>query len=196
MRTIQKIYPFTVILALLSYIFCTLAAYLHFPTHFAPTTNWLSDLGNPDRNPQGAIFYNWGIILTGLLVLLFFLGVTRWKIRNLKIQNFMVTITQVFGILGSLALILSALFPINRPQHEFWSISLYMLLGTAFAFSVSALRYQPKCSQWVLLIGGTTAIVDILSSILHESTTLEWITVLMFVIYLFTLSLKNRELQG
>jgi len=197
MNQIRRIQSSVIFLALLSYVCCTLVAYLIFPTAYSPTKNWLSDLGNIDRNPQGAFFYNLGVILTGLLVLLFFLGLSQWEIKNHKLQNLMVRITQLFGIFGSLALIMSAIFPINLPQqHEFWSVALYILLGTAFGFSVSALRYQPKCPKWVLILGGLTALIDILSGIFHENTSFEWVTVGLFLIYLITLSVKSRELQG
>lgn len=175
---------------------CTLAAYLRFPGRFSPSHNWLSELGNPNQNPDGAIFYNLGIILTGLFVLLFFLGLSRWKIKNHKAQNRLVLLTQVFGALGSVALILSAVFPINHSQvHQVLSIGLYILLGTAFAFSATALRYHPSVPKWVLAVGLFTAFVDILSGIFMEVTILECLTVTLFLFYLMLLNLFTKKIS-
>ena len=196
MRSMRKVYPYTILLAILTYVVCAYLAYHNFPKGYSPLNNWLSDLGDFDHNPTGAVFYNLGVAVIGLQVLLFFLGISSWQIKANRIQHLMVRITQLFGIFGSVALIMSALFPINQPQHQFWSISLYILLGTAFAFSVSALRYHPECPKWILALGVLTAAMDIISGIFHHATMLEWLTVGLFLIYLFTLSVITREIQG
>lgn len=196
MGRIQRFHAAYIFLAVPGYILCTLAAYAQFPARFSPAQNWLSDLGNTSQNPTGAIFYNLGVLLIGLLVLLFFLSISGWKIKNRGVQNWMVNLTQIFGVLGSIALILSAVFPINHPQeHQILSIALYILLGTGFAFSVSALRYQPICPKWVMAVGLITALVDILSGIFHEVTILEWITVALFLTYLLLLNMLTRRLE-
>jgi hypothetical membrane protein len=197
MAMLRRYQPLIISLTVLSYTLCSLTAFTHFPGNLSPTQNWLSDLGDIQQNPTGAIFYNLGIILTGLMVLLFFLSISHWHVPNHGIQNRLVLITQIFGVLGSLALILSAVFPINHPQeHQIASIALYALLGTAFAFSVTALRYQPACPRAVLVIGAITASIDILSGILHEVTVLEWWTVALFLSYLMLLSRFTRRLEG
>ncbi len=191
MKRFQQARSFIVPAALLCYLSLALLAYLNYPGPFSPGANWLSDLGDANQNPQGALFYNLGILLTGLLILAFFLGLSQWKMENRKVQNRMVQVTQAFGVLGSIALVMSAVYPISvLEQHRFWSISLYFLLGTAFAFSISALRYQPGCPKWVLVLGGAVALADILSGILHEITLLEWITVALFLTYILVLSLN------
>lgn len=185
------------IAAAVVYALLALLAFFQYPTAFSPLSNWLSDLGDPNANPQGAIFYNIGIISTGVLLVPFFWGLSRWKMPPLKIQRAMLITTQTFGFLGCLALIMSAVYPINHPeQHEFWSISLYILLGTAFAFSVSALRYHPRCPRWVLLVGALTALVDIVSGIWGNVYVLEWITVALFLGYALILGSKTRGAQA
>lgn len=177
------------------YSFFTLAAFARFPGRFSPFHNWLSELGNPDQNPDGAIFYNTGILLTGLFVLLFFLGLSRLRIKKAKIQNRLVLLTRIFGVLGSVAMILSGVFPINYAQeHQVLSIGLYILLGTAFAFSATALRYHPGFPKWVLAVGFFTAFVDILSGVFTEATILEWLTVAMFLFYLVLLNLFTKKI--
>jgi hypothetical membrane protein len=185
------------ILASLCYVSFTLLAFLQFPGVYSPLGNWLSDLGNPDGNPAGAYFYNIGIISTGVLLAAFFLGLSRWKMEKPRMQAAMLFTTRLFGYLGSLAMIMSAVFPINRiEQHRFWSIALFILLGTAFVFSIFALRYHPGCPRWVLLAGAATGSVDILSGVFHDATLLEWITVSFVLGYVLIIGIATRALQA
>ncbi len=94
-------------------------------------------------------------------------------------------------------MVMSATYPITfLAQHQFWSISLYILLGTAIGFSVAALRYRPECSRWVLITGVITAFVDILSGVIHEVYLLEWFTVVLFLVFLFILSMETRAAKN
>jgi hypothetical membrane protein len=178
------------LLAVVVYLLFTLLAYLRFPGPFAPAANWLSDLGDVTQNPTGAWLYNLGILLTAGLTLVFFLGFSGWKLEGQRIQNRMALLTQVFGVLGCLAMGLSAIFPIDHlALHRIFSISLYMLLGTAFVFSVAALRYLPGFPKWALGLGLAAAALDLLSSFLGDRTWMEWIVVGLFLAYLVSVSL-------
>jgi hypothetical membrane protein len=172
----------TGILGILCYLLFTVLAYSHYPLPYSPTTNWLSDLGNPNYNPQGAIFYNIGIISTALLMMLFFLGLSVWKIEGKRVQIIMLLLAQVFGILGALCMILSAIFPINiMDVHSFWSTSLYIMLSTGFVFLADALRYNQKVPTWLIILGISTAPMVIIWSFFKSVYLLEWITLLIFL---------------
>jgi hypothetical membrane protein len=182
------------ILASAGYLLFTIFAYTSYPLPFSPMSNWLSDLGNPVTNPQGAVIYNLGIILTAAFLIVFFLGLSVWKIENLKAQIIMLRFTQVFGILGSFCMMMSGFFPINSYKtHSFWSTSLYILLSTAFIFSAAMLRYHPTVPRWLLLLGITTAVLVILSSFLLNVYILEWITVFTFLIYVTLLGMETKK---
>jgi hypothetical membrane protein len=185
----------TSLLAVLCYLTFAILAFAQYPLPYSPTSNWLSDLGNADLNPRGALFYNIGIVVTGILLLLFFFGLSQWKMENNWRQNLMLRLTQGFGILGALALVMSGLYPINHPAlHSFFSISLYILLGTAFFFSVAALRYYPTCPKWLLILGALAALVDILSGVFHSVYVLEWVTVSLFLCYPVLLGVETNRL--
>ena len=64
------------------YLAFALLAFSRYPLPYSPMSNWLSDLGNANLNPSGALFYNIGIVATGGLLLLFFLGLSEWKMRQ------------------------------------------------------------------------------------------------------------------
>jgi hypothetical membrane protein len=172
-----------------------LLAYSDYPQPYSPARNWLSDLGSADLNPAGAWFYNLGIVATGAALVPFFLGLSRWKMGKRGGQRIMLLATQVCGLLGALALIMSGLYPISAfASHSFFSACVYVLLGTAFGFSVAAVRYHPRCPRWLLALGVATALVDLLFSVVLNVPALEWLTVALFLSYLVVLGAATDRL--
>jgi hypothetical membrane protein len=181
-------------LAVLGYLVFTLLAFSRYPMPYSPMKNWLSDLGNVDLNLDGAIFYNIGIISTALFLIVFFLGLSVWKIEDNKVQNIMLRLTQAFGILGSFCMMMSAIYPINLYTiHSFLSTSLYVLLSTAFIFSAAALRYYQRVPRWLLVLGISTAVLVILTSFFPNVYILEWITVFLFLSYVGLLGIETKR---
>jgi hypothetical membrane protein len=151
-------------------------------------------LGNPNLNPQGAIIYNIGIISTALLLIVFFLGLLVWKIEDKRVQIIMLRLTQAFGILGSICMMMSSIFPINLYKiHSIWSTSLYVMLSTAFIFSVAMLRYHQRVPRWMLILGVSTAMMVILTIFFPIAYVLEWITLLLFLSYVSLVSFETKR---
>ena len=183
--------------AIVCYLAFALLAFTRFPVAFSPVGNWLSDLGSVDLNPRGALFYNIGIVATGAALALFFLGLSRWKTGDNRLQNIMMYVTQGLGILGAFSLVMSGFFPINVASlHSFFSIAFYILLGTAFAFSIAALRYHPHYPRWLLVLGALVAVADIFSGIFHTVFLLEWITVALFLCYIGLVGAETNRLSS
>jgi hypothetical membrane protein len=179
------------------YLAFALLAFSRYPLPYSPLSNWLSDLGNANVNLSGALFYNIGIVTTAGAVLLFFLGLSQWKMERKRRQNLMLVLTQGLGILGALAMLMSGLVPIDFfALHSVLSACLYILLGTAFAFSVAALRYHPTCPRWLLILGGITALVAMLFGIFHTVYVLEWVTVALFLCYVGVLGAETQRLSS
>ena len=177
-----------------SYLLFALLAFLKFQGSFSPTKNWLSDLGSKELNPQGAVFYNAGIVLTGVCLIVFFAGLGFWKIAENKAQKILLPLTQIFGVMGSAAMVMSAVFPItSTATHSFWSTGLYILLGTAFALSVAALRYHAQVPRWVLIIGAIVVVVNFVWCVALNIQPLEWATVGLFLLYVVLLSLGAKQ---
>ncbi len=176
------------LLVLLSYSAFTLMAFSHYPLAYSPARNWLSDLGNKVVNPIGAIYYNAGIVITSAWLMLFFLGFSVVKSEENRIQNLMVLLTQLFGVSGCVSMALSAFFTIDNPEpHSALSAVLYISLGTGFAFSVAALRYNPKWPRMLLVLGVLSASFDLVASVFFSSVPVfEWITILLFLTYVVT----------
>jgi hypothetical protein len=181
-------------LVVISYSLFTFFSLMIFPASYSPMSNWLSDLGNYQLNPRGAILYNVGIVVAGISLLPFFLGLSSWAMAGNKKQNAMLFLTQFFGGLGSLSMVMSGFFSINiKETHAFWSASLYIFIGTAFAFSVAALRYYSKYPRWLLFLGILIAIEDMFWGTVLNIYILEWITVALFLFYILLLGVKTKH---
>jgi hypothetical membrane protein len=182
-------------LAGICYLVSAFLAFSRYPLSYSPMQNWLSDLGNVVINSRGAVFYNTGIITTALLLMVFFLGLSRWKIENKRIQITMLFLAQIFGILGSSCMIMSAIFPINALEmHRVWSMALYFMLATAFVFLAAALRYHRMVPRWLLILGISTGVMVNLTVFLPTTYLLEWVTVALFLSYVTLVGLETRRL--
>ena len=178
------------IIILITYLAFAILARLNYPGLYSASHNWLSDLGSPDLNPHGALFYNIGIVLTGLVLLPFFWGLSEWAHEVNRVQNAMLFLTRLFGCLGAVAMLMSAVFPITIPAaHSFLSASLYILLGTAFAFSVATLRYYPRYPKSLLVIGVFVALEDMLFGMILNTYLFEWLTVALLLGYVLLLGI-------
>jgi hypothetical membrane protein len=196
MGTIRRVAPIASVLLVACYLIFTALAMLNYPLPYSPANNWLSDLGNTKSSPFGAQFYNLGIVVTALLVLVFFLTIFGWRLRNNKVQNIMVLLTQFFGVIASFAMILTALNPINMPAaHSFWSAVLRISFGTSFGFSVAALRYRQEVPRRLLALGVLTTLVDLAVSMFFNGVhILEWIVIPLFLVYVLALGLVCKRL--
>jgi hypothetical membrane protein len=177
------------------YLLGAILAFSRYPAPYSPVANWLSDLGSPVLNPMGAGFYNGGIVLTGIFVFLFFAGLSGARIVDNKKQHIMLYLSRGFGAAGAFSIVMSGFYPINLPGlHGFWSIALYVTLGTSFVFTVAAFRYHRSWPRWLLVIGLIVALVDIVSGVFGQYRIFEWVTVSLFLFYVFAVSSALRRL--
>jgi len=78
--------------------------------------------------------------------------------------------------------------------HSLLSAGLYICLGTAFAFSVAALRYDPKVPRWLLVLGAVAALFDLLASLFFNNVPVfEWVTVALFLAYVLSVGVSLRS---
>ena len=184
------------ITAILIYLILTLVAFLQYPGAYGPLTNWLSDLGNPLANPSGSIFYNLGCILTSLVLIIFYVGLRQWNTGDKKMKT-LLTIAQIMGIFSAVFLILAALFPIgpHTATHSFWSAMLSVAIGFFLTFSATALLKHRAFIKWFAYYAFMAALVNfIYGAILHSVFAAEWVSIGMFIIYVFLIAFNSRTL--
>ena len=79
----------------------------------------MSSLGNSSYNPDGAFFYNFLIIITGFLFIIFFIGLTLWY-TEILIDKLLIITTQIVGCLLAITIMLTGIFSEDfKPQHIF-----------------------------------------------------------------------------
>jgi hypothetical membrane protein len=195
MKSTYSISYISSFLVVVCYVTFTAIAWARFPLPYSPIHNWLSDLGNPEINPKGALFYNLGLAITAGLVMTFFLSLFRFRLKNVRVQTIMVILTVAFGCLGALAMLMTTIFPINQPAlHSFWSAANRICTGTAFAFSIAAFRYHCGYPRWMLGLGVIVVLVDLVSSaFLTEIHVAEWVTIALWLAYCLLLGIETRH---
>jgi hypothetical membrane protein len=176
------------------YLIFTLIAFLFYPGQYSPQMNWLSDLGNPQANPSGAIFYNTGCIATSLLLAVFYIGLRRWNTGE-KRMKILLTVAIAAGLLSSVFLILSAVFPLgpHTSLHSFWSKMVSVFLGFFLTFSATALMKNGSFTKWIAYYAFLAAAVNFVYGVfLHYVFAAEWVSIGMFIVYAILLSYNSR----
>ncbi len=169
-------------------IYCcfTFVSILLFPEPFSAFEYHLSKLGNSSANPQGAIFYNVGIFLTGLCLLLFYIGVYSWYTKNRPSRLFVIAL--LVGLFNAASLALVGVFSEDiYPMHVLWSL----------LFFVSLLPLMPMLNGFLVSLSGFDRVVGVFGFVVTAidlffcvrvvtvGTTggaiFEWVTVFSFI---------------
>lgn len=148
-----------------------------FPPPFSAFDNWLSDLGNSSYNPNGAVLYNLGCILTGIMLFPFFIGLSRWYKDEIWHKAFTIII-QVVGSFSGFALIMIGVYSEDFPSpHVFWSEVFFDVNLIVLILASVTLYFHPDFIKWIGLYGIVVAIINLLFVFFLGTPILEWFTV-------------------
>lgn len=165
------------ILVILFYCIFTFIAIALFPLPFNPVDNWLSDLGNSGYNPNGAIFFNIGCILTGSALFPFYIGLHKWYREEIW-QKFLLIITQIIGCSSGFVDIMIGIFPENfQPEHSIWSNIFFILILIILVLGSVVLFNHPDFIKPIGFYGIIVAVINLLFVFLIRTPILEWFTV-------------------
>ncbi|MFX1344598.1 MAG: DUF998 domain-containing protein [Promethearchaeota archaeon] len=168
---------YTGILVILLYCIFTFTSLALFPPPFSTLDNWLSDLGNSSYNPNGAILYNLGCILTGIMLFPFFLGLNTWYTDESWYKN-AIRVIQGIGCFSGFALIMIGIYSEDFiAPHVFWSEVFFNANLTILILSSLALYFHPDFIKWIFIYGIIVAIINLLFVFFLETPILEWFTV-------------------
>lgn len=158
----------------------TFASLILYKGLYSPFNNWLSDLGNPDKNPLGYIYFNCGCILTGFAIIVSAVGISKWKTNNRK-QNNLILLSQYCGFLTALALIMVGIFSENYSTHDLWAAIFFVLLLFFMIIINVALNTHIKYIKWIkhfaivsIMVDFAFAYTDIIGP---DIPILEWLAV-------------------
>lgn len=147
---------------------------------FSPFDMWIGDFGDDTENPAGYVFYNTGSMITGILLTLFYLGLSEWRtssrIRNLSLGAG-ITAGSISGVLMFLAGYVSTH---EQPLHLQLSVLFFALSFFAIVLICLALAGLPPYSEATLCMGVTTLALTLVLAFSYlldiEPIIVEWFT--------------------
>jgi hypothetical membrane protein len=160
---------------------------VNYPPGFSPLKNWMSDLGNPVLNPAGSAYFNGACMITGLLLVVFYIGLNRRQGiggRMTKIQ----TTAQAFGVFSGISLAGVGVFNETfDPHHLIVSVLFFLSSTIAILLVTVALRRRPGFSGTTACAGYLTVAVGILFAVqrplIESITVIEWISVFSMLLW-------------
>jgi len=180
--------PIAGILVILFYCAFTFTSIVLFPRPLSPMSDWLSDLGNSSYNPQGAIFYNVGCVLTGLALFPFFAGFYYWYTDE-KWRKSLIMITQAVGFIAAFALMMIGVFSEDAGAiHHLWSLMFFVFNLLVLTSANVSLMTHRKFIRPIGYYGLIVAVINLLLVGLAYTSILEWFTVFTALGYVAFLS--------
>lgn len=148
-------------LALVVFTLFTLTAAALYPLHYNPLYDWLSNLGVEKLNHSGAMYFNLGCIITGLILIPFFITLRRWG----HVQNWskIILVLGIFlGIIASISLIGVGVFPVtNFQMHSITAFGVFNTLFFIILLLNLALFKHPKFINYVGYWGVIAAFITL-----------------------------------
>lgn len=171
-------------------IYCvfTFSSLAFYPAAYNPVNNWLSDLGNSTHNPNGAVLYNVGCILTGIALFPFFIGLYKWYSSERR-RRAGVVATQITGCAAAFSLIMIGVFSENYGKlHDLWSQIFFLLNLVVLVVLGITLFNHPRYIKAIAVYGFIVAAINLVFLFLPNTPLLEWFTVFTALGYVGLLS--------
>ncbi|MGY5858025.1 MAG: DUF998 domain-containing protein [Candidatus Thorarchaeota archaeon] len=182
------------LLVILIYCIFTAVSWILYPAPYGPVTHYLSRLGNFDYSPTGAYFYNLGCILTGLVLVPFFVSLRVWYAEP-KFQRFLLFIGQLFGVLSSFALILIGVFSEDQGTPHMTASSTFFVLNFIVLILISlALLWHTKFFKSIALYGIAICLLSLGLEISIGGPITEWFTVFGSLVFVGLISMNSLRL--
>jgi hypothetical membrane protein len=164
------------ILVIVFYCIFTLVSAAMFLPSWSPWP-YLSDFGNSVYNPSGAIFYNLGCILTGIMLFPFYIGLYKWYTKE-QWRKVLLIVTQIIGMASGFALILIGVFNEDfGAPHILWSDIFFFLNLLVLIFANISLITHPKFIKPIAIYGFIVAVINLAFVVLPSTSIIEWFTV-------------------
>ncbi len=184
------------------YVAFTTLAIARYPQKVSPLDTYLSMLGNADISPQGAIFYNLAVILTGLAEVPFFIAI--YVFYSKYTLKWLLLVGLLAGLLNGLAIFMSGINPLaltgDINAHVTWSyIIFFSLIPVLAAFGLAFWRVN-GISRYVGIYGFAVCAIDIffLVTLLSGNigaglgSIMEWFSVFSYLFWIALISLDVR----
>ncbi|MDF1540018.1 MAG: DUF998 domain-containing protein [Candidatus Thorarchaeota archaeon] len=166
-------------------IYClfTMVSWAFYPESFAPWTNYLSRLGNFDYSPFGAFFYNWGCILTGIILIPFFISMAIWWSEK-RIQMYTLILGQIIGLASAIALVMIGIYSEDSGSPHMTASSTFFIINfvTLIVLSIGLILHN-EFPKLVGVLGIGVSLSSLLLEFVVGGPITEWYTVFASLTY-------------
>ena len=195
---LSTIAGFAVIVLYCTFTFISISL---FPVPVNPVRNFLSQLGNANLNPDGAIFYCLAVILAGLAAIPFYVGLYQWVTRIKK--NNLMKVALAVGVVNGISIIMIGIFSesVHFTLHVFWSFLIFITFVPILLIVNTILLGYPEHNKLISYYGLIVAVIDI---ILLAAVTIggfeeggigsimEWAAVFSYLIWVGLMAYNTR----
>jgi hypothetical membrane protein len=172
------------LLSIVVYLALALVASAYYPASFTPTGNWLSDLGNRELNPQGAVLYGLAAITAGLLLLVFFAALGSVLRSQMARRRVFVSVAEACGLAAASALVITGVFSEDRgAPHSVASAVLFVSFGAAAWFLAWAFLSMRPARRGYGVFAFIVALTVWAFAVLPHSYWLEWLAVALLLAF-------------
>lgn len=166
-----------------------LVAYAFYPWAFSPAANWLSDLGDSFLNPQGSIFFRADMVIIGVALAAFFLGLSAWHHGQRLRFRALLGLGQFSGLVAAAAVFMTGIDPENDyAAHALWVTVLFIALASAVWFIGWAPLWHPPLPQRLPYIAVVVCAAD-LAALIMRRHWLEWLAVGLLICFVGAVAL-------
>lgn len=180
------------LLAIFQYIFFSYLAFLAFPESFDPFNNFLSQLGNYERNPNGAIFYFLAIIFSGVLSVIFYRGL--YLFYSTEKSSMLLKLILILGIANGLSIFMSGVFAesVNYPLHFLFSFSIFFTLLPLLCMINIYIWNNQNYPKITSILGFIVVIIDLIfiliamisEELFENAAIMEWLSLFSYFIWM------------
>ncbi|MBN1460864.1 MAG: hypothetical protein JXA57_15130 [Armatimonadetes bacterium] len=108
-----------------------------------------------------------------------------------------VLLSQVFGVVGAFALLMSGIFSLGaHASHSLWSVTLYIALGTAIFFRDWTFLYFPRLTRRLSYFAFAITLVNWVMAAFNKTHVIEWIVVALMLIFVGAVSYRMSRIDS
>ena len=185
-RDLKARFPLSTVAGALSLVVCVSlagAAFARYPWAFSPMTNWISDLGNTWLNPRGSMFFRVDMVVVGVGLSAFFLGLRTLTHGQHWATKSVIFLAQLTGLVSSVALVMTGVFSENQESaHAFWSTVLFIALAVTVLLLGCVALAHPRVPTWISFFALAACAADV-TSIVARTHWLEWVAVPLLLVF-------------
>jgi len=148
------------LIALLTFTVFTFISVALYPIPYSLLYDWQSNLGNITLNPSGALLFNWGCIITGLILIPFIITFYRWN-KASQWRKILLILVIILGVFAAISLIGVGLFPETHIKlHVLAATSVFESMFFIIILLTITFYKHPKFMHLVAYWGILAVLID------------------------------------